>query len=1600
MSRLFTCLRMLILSVVTSMANIPAMLNLVTYLNGTMHMGVSSSSTTVTNFIGATSGFALLGAFLSDSYITRSKTILLFGPLEFLGFGLLALQAYLPSLHPLPCNTEAELRNCEEVHGLNNVILHVGLYTWAFSEGCMRACAPSLGADQFDHEDPSESRQQSSFFNWYTFGISLGGFIGLILIVWLENYKGWDIGFGVCALIILLGLVVVASALPLYRNQVPEGSPLTRILQVLVVAFRNRNYELPEKLEEAQENHNGPDSIEVPCHTDCLKYLDKASINHGEDGAWSVCSTKKVEETKIVLRMLPLFISSMVGYISNPLLLTFTVQQGSMTNTSLGKIHISPATLFVIPITFQMLMLAIYDRFLVPFMRKRTGYVCGITHLQRVGLGFASMIFASVIAAIVERKRKEAAVQMSLFWLAPQFFLLGVSDVTSFVGLLEFFNSEAPRGMKSIGTALFWCELGLASWMGTFLVELVNKATRHGHHGGWLEGTTLNNSHLDLFYWVVSVVGLLGFLNYLYWAKKYVYRHDPRILFALRSCPNSANFSLVAYMHGTLHLDIVTSSSMITYLVGVVSFFAALMNILSYAYIKPNTAIFVFGPFAILGYMLLALQSHLPSLHPPICEINKDPSKCVPAHGRNLALLYLSLSLFAIGEGCMRACIPTLGKDQFNNDDPQESRLRSSFLSWLKSANSLGALIGLVFLVWIENNLGWDIGFMLCALIVLVGLVIAASGLPFYGMRRPNGSPVTRILQVLVTSSKKRRAAVVDVIELQEISTTNHVDGEGEDKSDSKSTCTTQLDEKGESITRMLPIFISCLLIYLPFTTMDTRIGMIQIPSASLVAIPTAFHMLMQPCYRRILTPLLRRYTGHTNGITPLQHIGAGSACGTVAACIATLVEAKRLMVVKQQGLTLVAAGVPMSIFWLVMQFFLLSIMDVASFGGLVEFIKSEAPDPKRKHIAPAAQFILVGVAAWSGWAFIQLINRVTRHGDNGRGWLDGTDFNSTRLDRFFFLLATFELMAFINYVFWARRYTGKKRVITAVIKRERLELISRTMAIGGFVDWRGNPINRKVHGGVRAAWFVYLMNIVNVPNMLNMVTYLHGTMHMGVSSSSTTVTNVLGATSGFALLGAFLSDSYITRARTLLLFGPLELLGYGLLALQAYLPSLRPPPCNIDAEVSSCEEVHGRNAVLLYAALYISAFGDGFMRACMPPLGADQFDHEDPSESRQQSSFFNWYTFGISLGGFIGLILIVWLENNKGWDIGFGVCALLILLGLLVVAAGLPLYRNQVLVVAFKNRKLQFPEKLEEAQQASITEQGSTEVTEVPSKTNSSLKFLDKACINGGKDGPWSVCSANNVEETKAVLRLLPVFISSLIGYMSNPLLFTFTVQQGGMTNTRLGRISVSPATLFIIPSAFQLAMLPAYDRLLVPLLRRRTGHAAGVTHLQRVGAGFAAVIVASAIAAVVERKRKAEEGMTRKMSLFWLAPQFFLLGVSDVTSFPGLLELFSSEAPRGMKSIASALFWCELGLSSWLATLLVQVVNRATRRRGGNGGGGWLEGATLDSSRLDLFYWVVAGVGLVGFVNYLFWASRYRYRQDPRVAAVEASSGDRDSP
>lgn len=530
------------LVLLSNAANIANIMNLVTYLRGTMHMGVAEASTTASNFFAVLQMFSIPAAFLADSYIKRFYTVLIFGPIEILGYILLAVQAHVPSLHPPPCSPTGA-QTCETVRGSNLSLLLLGLYLTPIGDGAARACLPALGGDQFDTADPVEQRQETSFFNWYTFAVSSGGFVGLVLVVWVENRRGWDIGFTLCALCVLLGMLIWMAGFPFYRNQLPGGSAITRILQVLVVAFKKRNVQLPDNAGELkqmnQDNHNVLEELQ---RTDGFRCLEKSAVETGETGPWSLCTVTQVEETKIVLRMVPIFLSSVIGYIPVPLILNFTVQQGNTMDTKLGGVHISPATLFVIPTVFQMVILILYDRFIVPSLRRITGYVGGVTHLQRIGIGFLSATVATGVAALVEAKRKRVAednglmeattgIPMSVFWLTVQFFLLGVVDVTSFVGLLEFFYSEASTGMKSVGSSIFYCILGVSAWLGSLLIQVANRVTRRGDGtGGWLDGTNLNMGKLDNFYWLLAVLELVSLVVYTFFARRYVYRNEQRVV--------------------------------------------------------------------------------------------------------------------------------------------------------------------------------------------------------------------------------------------------------------------------------------------------------------------------------------------------------------------------------------------------------------------------------------------------------------------------------------------------------------------------------------------------------------------------------------------------------------------------------------------------------------------------------------------------------------------------------------------------------------------------------------------------------------------------------------------------------------------------------------------------------------------------------------------------------------------------------------------------------------------------------------------------------------------------------------------------------------
>lgn len=69
------------------------------------------------------------------------------------------------------------------------------------------------------------------------------------------------------------------------------------------------------------------------------------------------------------------------------------------------------------------------------------------------------------------------------------------------------------------------------------------------------------------------------------------------------------------------------------------------------------------------------------------------------------------------------------------------------------------------------------------------------------------------------------------------------------------------------------------------------------------------------------------------------------------------------------------------------------------------------------------------------------------------------------------------------------------------------------------------------------------LDNLGVVANMVSLVIYFIVVLHFNLAEASTTLTNFMGATFLITLLGGFISDTYMTRLNTVLVFGIFEIL-------------------------------------------------------------------------------------------------------------------------------------------------------------------------------------------------------------------------------------------------------------------------------------------------------------------------------------------------------------------------------------------------------------------------------------------------------------------------
>ncbi|KAM1009507.1 hypothetical protein ACFX13_045792 [Malus domestica] len=245
-----------------------------------------------------------------------------------------------------------------------------------------------------------------------------------------------------------------------------------------------------------------------------------------------------LENAKVLLRLLPIWIMLLMFAVIFQQPPTFFTKQGMTMKRNIGSnFKVPPATLQSAITLSIILLMPLYDKIMIPITRLVTSNEKGISVMQRMGIGMFVSVIAMVIAAVVEAKRLKISREMemlgsqsetvpfSIFWLLPQYILLGISDIFTVVGIQEFFYSEVPRRMRTMAFALYTSVFGVGSYLSTLLIATVEAVTSSGGRQSWFSDD-MNEARLDKHYWFLASLSALSFVFYVILSRCYTSTKD------------------------------------------------------------------------------------------------------------------------------------------------------------------------------------------------------------------------------------------------------------------------------------------------------------------------------------------------------------------------------------------------------------------------------------------------------------------------------------------------------------------------------------------------------------------------------------------------------------------------------------------------------------------------------------------------------------------------------------------------------------------------------------------------------------------------------------------------------------------------------------------------------------------------------------------------------------------------------------------------------------------------------------------------------------------------------------------------------------------
>ncbi|CAN8288228.1 unnamed protein product [Cochlearia groenlandica] len=459
-----------------------------------------------------------------------------------------------------------------------------------------------------------------------------------------------------------------------------------------------------------------------------------------------------------------------------------------------------------------------------------------------------------------------------------------------------------------------------------------------------------------------------------------------------------------------------------------------------------------------LGMVLLWLTAMLPQVKPRLCDPTKATSHCGTAKASHLALLYSAFALISIGSGGIRPCSLAFGADQLDNkENPKNERVLESFFGWYYASSALAVLIAFTGIVYIQEHLGWKIGFGVPAILMLCAALLFVFASPLYVRRSVSKSLFTGLAQVVVAAYVNRKLSLPDHHHDDDSFVSYYYIKDSDLKAPSQKLrflnkaclisnreeeigsdgfalnpwrlCTTDKVEELKALMKVIPIWSTGIMMsintsqssfqLLQATSMDRRLSRngssFQVPAGSFGMFTIIALAMWVVLYDRAVIPLASKIRGRPFRLSVKLRMGLGLFISFLAMSISAIVESFRRRKAISQGYASNAnAIVDISAMWLIPQYVLHGLAEALTAIGQTEFFYTEFPK-SMSSIAASLFGLGMAVASLLASVILNAVNELTSR--NGKVSWVSDNINKGHYNYYYWLLA---IMSFVNVVYYA----------------------------------------------------------------------------------------------------------------------------------------------------------------------------------------------------------------------------------------------------------------------------------------------------------------------------------------------------------------------------------------------------------------------------------------------------------------------------------------------------------------------------------------------------------------------------------------------------